>query len=235
MTGSDTAWAVVAASLGSATLSILGAFGVNWQRDARSKRRARDKELKDACILIIAGANRVALRSASMRANMFARSGITEGLDVVLHHRKPADVLEISDYLFSDFGPVLDAQAAVWLAGDEQLIRSAGDVVLAISDVIEKSSALPKEKVRDSSGSPLDKAKVALQGLKPLTPDQETEDERQKSVRSLGHCCAIFGQLVREKTGSTDIDAILRAFPGLIEEKVEGSSPRHESSVNGDK
>jgi hypothetical protein len=84
-----------------------------------------------------------------MRANMFARSGITEGLDVVLHHRKPADVLEISDYLFSDFGPVLDAQAAVWLAGDEQLIRSAGDVVLAIwSEMPQVAAAFGRASTR---------------------------------------------------------------------------------------
>jgi hypothetical protein len=211
---SDT-WAVVAAALGSAFLTTLGAFGLDWIRSRRSRKLAKRKELKDACVLILAGANKVTLKSAAMRTNMFARSGLVESLDIVLHHRKPPDVLEINDYVFSDLGPVLDAQATIWLTGDEALIRGAGDVVLAISEVVEKSSSIPKDRKFDPKFSVVGKVVWRLKSLVPLAPDEQSEKSRLHSVKSLSRQCAIFGQLLRERIGTPDVEAILRSFPGL--------------------
>lgn len=208
-------WAVVAAALGSAFLTTLGAFGLDWIRSRRARKLAKRKELKDACVLILAGANKVTLKSAAMRANMFARSGLVESLDILLHHRRPPDVLEINDYVFSDLGPVLDAQATIWLMGDEALIKSAGDVVLAISEVVEKSCSIPKDRNFDPNSSVAEKVISRLKSLIPLTPDEESENARLHSVKILGRQCAIFGQLLRERIGTPDVEAILSSFPGL--------------------
>jgi len=211
---SDT-WAVVAAALGSAFLTTLGAFGLDWIRSRRARKLVKRKELKDACVLILAGANKVTLKSAAMRANMFARSGLVESLDIVLHHRKPPDVLEINDYVISDLGPVLDAQATIWLTGDEALIKGAGDVVLAISEVVEKSSSFPKDRKFDPNSSVAEKIAWKLKSLGPLSPDEESENARLHSVKRLGRQGATFGQLLRERIGTPDVNAILRSFPGL--------------------
>jgi hypothetical protein len=214
---------VLSASLGAAALSTIGAFGLDWRRSSRARKFAKHKELRDACVVILAGANKIVLKSATMRVNMFARSGFIESLDIVLHHRKPPDVLEISDYMFSDLGPVFDAQATIWLIGDEELIRGAGDVVRAISDVADKSSAIPQSRQRDPDSSSAEKAMVAIRNLKPLTPDQDAENARLNSVRTMSHQCALFGQLLRKRIGTNDVDAILRSFPGLKVDGVEKS------------
>jgi len=142
----STEWAVVDAF---ASASILTTLGARWLDSAKAKREAavaRADELKRACVQIISGAFRVSQKAGALRTNMIHRSGLTEGLDVLLHVRKPADPLEIYDYLLSELSPVLDAQSVLWLSGDETLMRSAGDVILAIADVIEKSTALSKDR-----------------------------------------------------------------------------------------
>jgi hypothetical protein len=207
------------ASLGAAALSTFGAFVLDWRRSFRSRQTAEHNELKHACVLILAGANKITIKSSAIRANMIARSGLIESMDIVLHHRKPPDILEISDYMFAELGPVLDAQATIWLTGDEILIRAAGDVVLAISDVVEKSTAIPKDRQGNSRSSVPERAKVAFRNLKSLTLDEGAEKERLDSVKTLGRQCAIFGQLLRERIGTKDVEAILRSFPGLQNSK----------------
>ena len=228
----NTGLEVLSAALGAAALSTIGAFGLDWRRSSRARKSAEHKELRDACIVILAGANKIALKSAMMRANMFARSGITESLDILTHQRKPPDLLEISDYMFSDLGLVFDAQATIWLIGDEELIRGGGDVVLAISDVAEKSTAIPKDRKVDPNSTTAERTIVALRNLKSLAPDQDAERARQISVKRMSHRCALFGQMLRKRIGTNDVDAILRSFPGLAElEESEGSEDEEPSSV----
>jgi len=223
LSGSYTAWAVVSASVSASVLTTGGAF---WLDVIRSKRRAKtvtQNELKSACARIISGALKVSLQGAALRLNMVVRSGLKEGLDVTLGLRKPTDPLGISDYLFSELAPVLDAQSIVWLSGDVKLIRSAGDVVLAVADVIDKSTTFPKDRRLNSSTSQINILKAALRGLIPLKLAGDDETERIASVKRLGLACANFGEVVRKNLGMEDIGAILKAFPSLSESEMESS------------
>jgi hypothetical protein len=116
---------------------------------------------------------------------------------------------------------VFDAQATLWLIGDEELIKGAGEVVFAISDVVDKSSAIPSNRKPDPDSNAAEKARVAIRNLKPLTPDQDAEEARLSSVKTLSHQCALFGQLLRKRIGTKNVDAILRSFPGLKVDDVE--------------
>jgi hypothetical protein len=215
--------------LGASIFSTGGTFWLDAKRAKRQAKIAKADELKGACIRIISGALRVSQKSAALRLNMVVRSGLKEGLDVTFGLRKPADPLEISDYLFSELSPVLDAQSVVWLSGDEELIRSAGDVVLAIADVIDVSTSLPKDRQLDSFASQLDQLKVALRGLIPLKLAGEEEALRLASVKRLGLACANFGEVVREKLEMEDIGAILKAFPDLLKPDTIVSSKSDDS------
>jgi hypothetical protein len=219
----STEWAVVVAS---ASASILTTIGARWLDGAKAKREAvvaRADELKRACMKIISGAFRVSQRAGALRTNMIHRSGLTEGLDVLLHIRKPADPLEICDYLLSELSPVLDAQSVLWLSGDENLMRSAGDVILAKADVIEKSTALPKDRQSDPSASHFEHLKVSLRGFIPLTGGGQEEVLRQESVKNLALACAKFGEVMRENLGVDDAGAILKAFPNLLKSPDDSS------------
>jgi hypothetical protein len=91
---------------------------------------------------------------------------------------------------------------------------------MAVADVINKSTSLPKDRHLDSSATQYDQLKVALRRLTPLRFNSEEELVRQSSVKRLGLACAQFGEVVRERLGMKDIDAILKAFPGLLEAEI---------------
>jgi hypothetical protein len=220
----STEWAVVIAS---ASASILTTLGARWLDGSRAKRQAevaREDELKNACVQIISGAFRVSQKAGALRTAMIHRSGLTEGLDVLLHIRKPADPLEIHDYLLAELSPVLDAQSVLWLSGNETLMRSAGDVILAIAEVIEKSTALPNDRLPDPSASHFEHLKVSLRGLIPSTGGGQEEVLRQESVKRLALACAKFGEVMRQTLGVDDVGAILKAFPSLLMSPDESSN-----------
>jgi len=208
-------WAVVVAALGSAILSIGGAF---WLDAHRARRRADEAivlELKTACTLIISGAQRLLFKAAALHINMKIRSGLRESLDLVLHHRKPIDILELNDYLMIEQGRILDAQATIWLTGDEALIKSAGDVVAAVGKLIVAATALPTDLKVDASSDLNAMVQAAIQHLRPLKYGLEIEAKINECARKLGRTCVAFGHVMRISLKVDDVDAILRATPGF--------------------
>lgn len=186
---------------------------------SRSKRRSRianADELKAACVQIIANAHKFANRASALRANMIIRSGFKESLDdIVLHHRKLADVLEINDYWYTELSALYDAQSIIWLSGDEDLIRGAGEIVTAVGDVMGKFSSLPASITDDPTDSAVEKIERRIRKFRSFPPDLEGDVARDLAVKHLGSVCAKFGQVMRKHLGVTNVDAILRVFPGL--------------------
>jgi hypothetical protein len=103
---------------------------------------------------------------------------------------------------------------------------------MAVANVIDKSTTLPKDRRPDSTASQFDQMKVALRGLIPLKLASEEETLRQASVKSLGLACAQFGELIREKLGMEDIGAIMKAFPGLMDADI-ADSPGPDAADSG--
>ena len=206
-------WAVVVAALGAALLSTGGAFALDAYRAHRRDKDARAEELKAACLQIISGAQRLLFKAAAMHIGIEIRSGLRESLDVLLHLKKPFDVFEFNDYLMVEQGRILDAQASIWLTGDEALITGAGDVVAAVSKLIVAATALPPERIIDPSADPLTKILTAIHNLQPLKHGSESEAKMNECARNLGRTCVGFGQLMRTRLKVNDVDAILRAFP----------------------
>jgi hypothetical protein len=67
---------------------------------------------------------------------MQARSGLSEGADVVLGIRRAADSLELHDWLVVDFGPLNHAWSAVQMHGSADAVAAAARVVGACGDLI---------------------------------------------------------------------------------------------------
>jgi hypothetical protein len=199
-------WAVVVAALGAALLSTGGAFILDARRASRLADQANTRELKEACAQIISGAQRLLFKAAALHISMEVRSGLRERLDLLLHHRKPIDILELNDYLMIEQGKILDAQATLWLIGNEVLIQGAGDIVNAVGKMITAATALPAG--YNESGA-------LLRNLKPLKFDTEIEAKVNESARSMGLACVTFGHAMRSALKTEDVDAILRAMPGF--------------------
>lgn len=135
------AWAVVAAALGSATLTIAGTFWLEQWRLGRAGKATHHDRLREACVQMGAHALSFALRAQTLYLTAILRSGIGEGLDIVLHHRKPVDPMELADWLAVDLKPMLEAQCLIEATAGEELVRAAADLVLAAMAVLEKASS----------------------------------------------------------------------------------------------
>ena len=105
MSITNTDWAVVAASVSASVFSIGGAFWLDAKRAKRQARIVKQDELKIACARIISGSMKVAHKAGGLRLAMVVRSGLGEGLNVLLRLRSPVDPLELNeshhDYLMS--------------------------------------------------------------------------------------------------------------------------------------
>jgi hypothetical protein len=151
---------------------------------------------------------------------MYARSGLPDALDVVLHHRKPIDVIELGEQLDRDFGPMLRAQAALWILGDEKLIAAASRIVLTSAEVISKSTALPDSASPPDHPTRYQSVAYRVRSLKTLKMDEETEMARNEALRELGKACWAFGQIVRSRLG-LNVDELVRALPGFANPRSE--------------
>lgn len=220
------AWAVVAAALGSATLTIAGTFWLEQWRLGRAGKAAHNDRLREACVQMGAHALSFALRAHALYLTAVFRSGIGEGLDIVLYHRKPIDPMELADWLAVDLKPMLEAQSLIEATAGEELVRAAADLVLAAMAVLEKASS-----VTSSSAGP--DASVwrrivsRFQALVPLRRDPEVEKAIQETVRELGRELRKFTRVTRERLGVNDPDVVIRAFPELFADASStGSDPK---------
>ncbi len=83
-----------------------------------------------------------------MGESMRLRSGLSEGLDVTLRLRKPADAMEFHDWMAQDVVPMHAALDEIWTRWDQDGVRVANDVVGKCMDLLATSTASQPEKQR---------------------------------------------------------------------------------------
>jgi hypothetical protein len=168
------AWAVVAAALGAALLTSVGSrWIVGYQERRRDKASDRDA-LHRAVVELLTRSIAVAMRARAMRDAIRFRSGLMEGVDVViLRLRKPLDALGLYDWQAQDMVPLNAALNVVWTRWDQEGIRLANDLVLKCADLLGESTTLVPAK------TPLQRARKALIGER-WTPESEDVYKRAR-------------------------------------------------------
>jgi hypothetical protein len=175
----------------------------------------------------------LALRSNALYLTTVLRSGIGEGLDVVLYHRKPIDPLELSSWLLPDWEGITQAQMTIELFADEDVIRSAAEVVLRAMAVMDASTAAFKRPA-DSAQPRWRRAVHHMYGnLVPLKRSEDAEQSMQEKVREMARELRQFASLTRKRLGVNDPDAVIRAFPELFAEAGESREATETATVNG--
>lgn len=210
------AWAVVAAALGSAFLTIIGSFWFERWHMSRAARGANDDRLREACVQLASHALVLALRAHTLYLTAVTRSGIGEGIDVALYHRKPADPMALTEWLLEDLKPMLQAQSVIEVMGDQTLIRGAASVGLAGMAVISASSNPNLTRVSPVNAGAIRRIHAWLRTLPPIHRDAEVELAMQQAIRELGKQLRRFASLTRERLGVNDPDAVIDAFPRLF-------------------
>ncbi len=207
-----TAWAVVAAALGASFLTVVGTWWLDVRRDVRARRRADREQLISACNELVSSAMGLMLRTGILAEAAILRSGLTDGLDIAMHHRKPIDPVELGDWLNSDVRQMLSSQAVVWQLGDEGLIRQAAKVVEAGAALTEAMSiAVSVEPGKDADWN--GRVIAWAQRFRQAQRDPEKIAERNRKSRVLGREARVLADMMRRKLGIDDAAALLRAFP----------------------
>ncbi len=169
------AWAVVAAALGSALLTSAGSLLVVGYRERRRDKATDQDALHRAVVELLTRSIAIGMRARALRDAIRFRSGLMEGVDVVmLRLRKPIDALELYDWQAQDMVPLNAALNEVWTRWDQEGIRLANDLVLKCAELLGESTTLVPAKAR------LERARKALIGER-WTPESEDAYKRARN------------------------------------------------------
>lgn len=119
----------IIAALGASALTGLASLGVVWFQEWRRKKASDQAELQTAVTELLTQSMAVAMKARAVGETMKLRSGLKEGFDVAMRHRKPRDPLELHDWMAADLGPLSAVLSAIWLREDQEGVRLANDVV----------------------------------------------------------------------------------------------------------
>jgi hypothetical protein len=131
----------LAAALGSSALTGAAALGVVWVQEWRRRKAADRDALQGAVTELLWRSMAVASRARALGEAMKFRSGLKEGLDVTLHHRKPADPFELHDWLAQDLVPLHAALSELWTRADQDGVRLANELAGKCGDLLGVSTA----------------------------------------------------------------------------------------------
>jgi len=180
------------AALGSSALTGLASLGVVAYREwRRGKAHDRD-DLRTAIGELLSRSMAVSYRAITMGQTMKTRSGLKEGLDIVFHHRKPVDPMELHDWMAQDLVPLHAALDQIWTRWDQEGIRLANDVVGKCVEVLGVSTATTPV------GTGLDRARIWAAGER-WTPEMIAANE--EAVKQLAHARKRLADYARATLG----------------------------------
>lgn len=96
-----------------------------WLRESLVGRRAARDVLLTAVTAMLSRSMAVMTRAQAMGLQMRLRSGLGESIDVATRLRKPADALELHDWMATDMAPLNEAWSVIWARGDQETVRLA--------------------------------------------------------------------------------------------------------------
>jgi hypothetical protein len=208
-----TEWAVIISAAVASSLTTCGSLVVESLRAKHQQKTARLVELTNNCKEVISAAHKLMIKSQALHVSIRIRSGARENLEVFLHQRKSIDILELNDYLMVEQGKILDSRAALWILGDEMLVKGADEVLSAVQELITASTELPPE-YNDLTTNDITKVfKRAARNMKPVREDLGIELKIRRAGYKLWRATVAFALLIREKLKVDDVDALIRAFP----------------------
>lgn len=186
----------ITAALGASFLTGFASLGVVWVRELLRRRTANRAALHAAMVELLNRSLAFAARARAVGDTMRLRSGLTEGLDVTLHHRKPVDPLELHDWMAQDLAPLITALSEIWTRCDQEGIRLANDVVNKCMDLLAASTTLP-------AGSRSQRIRTWAVGVR-WTP--QTLAAYDRALKDLTAARKRFGEYARGKLGRDAVD-----------------------------
>lgn len=88
-------WVPVIAALGSSALTGMVAFGLEWWRSSRAGRATQAERRNRAYSMLLARSGVIIHVAGGFHIAMQVRSGLAEGVNVMLGKQRPLDPLEL--------------------------------------------------------------------------------------------------------------------------------------------
>jgi hypothetical protein len=198
-------WIIFASSLSSAALAAvitLSVYGLQGRRDAKAARRHSRRQ---AYSRLLASTGIVVHTADTLHLMMETRSGLGEGVDVLLRVRRPLDAMDLHELLRPVITTLYEAMAEVSTVGTPEAVQLGNRVVSLCADVMQAATE------RGQARSP---AAALLRGEKWTVEQLESS---RATVQSLSAARAEFAALARRELGIEIIGA-------PIPQDQEGSS-----------
>jgi hypothetical protein len=187
----------LAAALGAAALTGLTSLGVIAYQDRRRRKSGDRDALQTAVLDLLSRSMSIAYRARAMGETMKYRSGLKEGFDVTLRYRKPADVLELHDWMARDLVPMHAALDRIWTSWDQEGIRLANDVADKSGDLIGAATATTP------ALSAWDRVRIWAAGQR-WTP--EMIEANEGAMKDLAHARKRLADYARHQLGMADVN-----------------------------
>lgn len=184
------------AALGASFLTGIASVGAIWFQEWRRGKADDEDALRASVQELLARSLAVAIRARAMGETMKLRSGLKEGFDVAMRHRKLLDPLELHDWMAQDMVPLNAALSEIWTRDNQQGIQLANDVVNACMEVLGASTPTQLDM------SAWDRVRRWAAGVR-WTP--EMIEENNRSVRKLAQARKRYAEHARARFG---LDAV---------------------------
>ncbi len=194
----------LAAALGSSALTGAISFGVIWVREWRREKASDRAALRVAVVELLSRSMAVVMRARTLGETMRFRSGLKEGMDVTLRQRKPADPLELHDWMAQDLVPLNAALSDLWTRADQEGVRLANEVVARCTDVLGASTT------RQPANSGRERARRWALGER-WTPEMIAENDR--AVKELAHARKRLADHARTLLGHEAVELFMPQEP----------------------
>ncbi len=182
-------WVPVIAALGSSFLTGMVAFGLEWWRSYRSDKSARAERRSRAYSMLLTRSIVISQLASDLHFTMEVRSGLGDGLNVMLGKLKPLDPLELADRLRAEVQPLYEAWSEVRVVGSKEAISQANDLVAQCGDVM---------------GVATQRGEARSEFLRRLVGEkwtQEQLDKWQEELRGLAESRRRLGVIARQEAG----------------------------------
>jgi hypothetical protein len=201
------AWAIVISGLGGGLVGATASLGTMAYQQRRIDRRDAASARGHAYAALLVRSLTLAQRATTLMTTARLRSGLTEGFDVALRHRRPLDPMQLHDWLMQDMLPAIEAWSNIWLTTPPPIVAKANELFAACSGVMEAATMHPRR-------SGVAKLREYLLGVQ---EDSDQAARLSQAARGLSEVRRDFALLVRDTTAQEPAELFVGGEPTEFE------------------
>jgi len=188
----SSSWAPVVAALGAAFLTGFFTWGAAAWAQRRADKRESLRHRREGYQPLLNASNLLISLGFGSRVLLQARTGVAEGIGLLLRIRRPVDSQELQQQYAAALTAILDAQDALSTVGSQAAVETGEQVAMAAANYLSACADMTSNQKRW----------LALQGWKPT---KRQEQELEKRLRELSQARAAFVHRIREDLGEQPI------------------------------